>query len=189
MTDGGQPLRNGLSEEFADHEKCAEWIRVLLPFFLRGGVQRQTAEDLTSDTLARAWANRRTFDPKKSRTGLRGWLFKIALNQLRTHYRNNTKRPPIQSLESDPASATETSESPNDLRGIKLELLMEALPTLPAEVRQIIDLHFGERLTLTEIAKRRGISRGALYRLLERHYKRLACTIRAKVGEMRLSAP
>jgi Sigma-70 region 2 len=58
--------------------------------YLRGRVGRSTGAELASETFAQAFAGRGRFDPRRGE--VRAWLYAIAVNLLRHHYRRERRQ-------------------------------------------------------------------------------------------------
>jgi len=124
--------------------------------FMRARVgDRDTAEDLAAETFADAFRGLPRFRWRGKPFG--AWLFKVARNRLRMHYRS---RPPLieQSLTDPGTTADETLAL--DVR--------DALARLPAEYREAIELRYLLGLSGAEAAAAMGRSHGAFRMLLHR---------------------
>jgi RNA polymerase sigma factor (sigma-70 family) len=154
------------SEEFEHlYEEHAQRLFGFLAY--RTG-DRVLAEDLLADTFERALRGRRLFDRRKASE--KTWLYAIALNCLRDHYRHEAaedralQRKLALEAPPEPESALHGVERNDDLH--------RALHKLSAEEREAIALRFGADLTVPEIAKLKGepltTVEGRVYRALRR---------------------
>jgi RNA polymerase sigma-70 factor (ECF subfamily) len=160
------------SMELAQHRDA------LLGFIWRMVGARDLAEDLTQETLLRAEQNRASF---RGQAALRTWLFAIAVNACRDHFRaraRNTQRSvdlaPAERLPAnvDLEQAFAQTEMGNCITGYLFQL--------PERQREIVALHDMGGLDHQEIGRLLGISkanarvllhrgRAALRALLEKH--------------------
>lgn len=76
-------VQNGDTEAFAELDNLHR--ETLLRCCLRWTSNQHTAEDLTQETLLRVFDRRETYKPGQP---FRGWLYQIARNLLRDHYRS-----------------------------------------------------------------------------------------------------
>ncbi len=129
----------------------------LYRFALRLTNHSDRAEDLTQETLLRAWEKREGLRDHES---ARVWLFRIAVNLWRDQLRRNQRRP---DWESGVESAADPAREP-ELVAIDREEVREALKALdrlPPRQREVLHLAAVEELSLAEIAEVLGISRNA----------------------------
>lgn len=120
--------------------------------------QRDAAEDLTQETLLRAWRNRhRLRDEDK----VRGWVLRIALNQWRDFCRRKERQQGRSDFtenllmdERDGAIAAEQKED--------VTRTVAALRSLPDRQRDVLYLYACEELTISEIAELLEISSNAV---------------------------
>lgn len=122
------------------------------------GGERDVAEELTQETLLRAWRNRhRLRDADKVRV----WVFRIALNQWRDHcrrLRTGGRRLELTDCElTNEASADIAAEQKEDVART-----MAAMKTLPDRQRDVLYLHACEGLAIGEIADLLEIAPGAV---------------------------
>ena len=125
----------------------ARYAPDLLRVFRRHLRDHEAARDLLQQTFLQLHRARRDFDARKP---LRPWLFTIALNLEREHFRRK-KRKPEASLdfehEAGLASLPDTSThfaAASDLHA--------ALERLPAQQREVIELHWFGGLSFPEVA-------------------------------------
>jgi RNA polymerase sigma-70 factor (ECF subfamily) len=164
-----------------DVEKSLELAQhrdALLGFVWRMVGARDLAEDLTQETLLRAEQNRASFHGQASP---RTWLFAIALNVCRDHFRARARNAP-RSLDLAPAERLPANE---DLEQTLAQTEMGSCITgylfqLPERQREVLALHDMGGLDHGEISRLLGISesnarvllhrgRAALRALLEKH--------------------
>jgi RNA polymerase sigma-70 factor (ECF subfamily) len=114
-------------------------------------------------------------------TGVRGYLFGVAHNLLRRHYRSGRKSTEPLDFENDCASDLVPSVS--QLIGARQEqrLLLEALRHIPIDCQEVFELHYWEQLGTAEIAEIIDVPVGTVKsrlqrgrRLLEEQLARLA---------------
>jgi RNA polymerase sigma factor (sigma-70 family) len=108
--------------------------------YLGRRVGPELGRDLASETFTRAFAARKRYDP--ARGEVRAWLFGIANNLLRRHYRDEERRlRAFARLEAQPQVAP-----PEEPR------LADTLATLPREERDVLLLFAWAELEYAEIA-------------------------------------
>jgi RNA polymerase sigma factor (sigma-70 family) len=108
--------------------------------YLARRVGRDLARDLASETFTRAFAARRRYDP--SLGDARPWLFGIANNLLRRHYRDEERR--LRALAR--VRVAEESDGPEEPR------LADALAALARDERDVLLLFAWADLEYAEIA-------------------------------------
>ncbi|WP_428268633.1 RNA polymerase sigma factor [Haliangium sp.] len=121
-------------------------------------------------------ARDRVRDPGK----FRSFLFSIAYNVFRNYLR--AKRREGDQVDIDQVAMATLSPGP---RSIAMEqesdeerLLLEGLRAIPAQYQVILELHYWEDLTTTEMAEVLGTSRGTVNGLLQRARKKLTVVLR-----------
>ena len=158
----------------AFREIFARYAPVLLRVVRRQLARTEEANDLVQQTFLQLHRSRNDFTPGAK---LRPWLFTIAINLKREHFRR-VKRRPEAPLELDgrldPAEAprgVEQSEAAREIRG--------ALGRISAEQREVIELHWLEGLAFSEIAELVGASLSAVKVRAHRGYAALRKAIDA----------
>ena len=128
--------------------------------FMRTRVGDQmTAEDLAADTFADAFRGLPRFRWRNRPFG--AWLFAVARNRLRMHYRSASRRETLPLL--DDAAVTAEQTLPVDVR--------DALARLRPEQREALELRYLVGLSGAEAAAAMGRSHGAFRMLLHRATK------------------
>ena len=115
----------------------------------------EDAEDLCEDVFEKVFRAGDRYDAEKAAPGT--WIYAITRNAVIDYYRRTR---PTEELPEDMAdnALPEDRVMQTDL----LDSLADALERLPAELVDIIVLHYYDRLSLTEIAEKLGMSYGAL---------------------------
>jgi RNA polymerase sigma-70 factor (ECF subfamily) len=137
----------------------------LVRFFLLRSRDPHAAQDLANETFFRIFSKARTFEPKKP---FRPWFFTVALNVWRAWQRR--RRPPEVPLQALPEAAEEESAPPSSSAGEQAARLLDRLSEVD---REILVLRHYEGLPLKEIARRLGLSPGAVYTRLFRALEKL----------------
>ncbi len=151
--------------------------------FIARRVGRALAEDLTAEVFATAYRRRAAYQPERG--PLRSWLYGIANNVVRGHWRDEQ-----QLLELDARIAHDSPGPLNaerfadaaDERVIAATLaprVAGALAELSAEQREVLLLHAWADLSHEEIAAALGIPRGTARSRLSR----ARAALRAQLGE------
>ncbi|MCK6438647.1 MAG: sigma-70 family RNA polymerase sigma factor [Planctomycetes bacterium] len=178
-----------LAGAHSNNGKRARFEREALPLFdglyasaMALTRNRADAEDLTQETLLKAWKN---FDSYESGTNLRGWLYRIMMNAYITSYRKKRRAPGRADPEmlndvADPGSQEqfERERAAWVELGDKLALkdfqerldgrLSAAIDSLPDEYREVLLLSAINDLSYKEIAEAAGIPVGTVMSRLSR---------------------
>src|SRR5262245_34119584 len=134
----------------------------LVRFFLLRARDAHAAQDLANETFYRIFAKARTFEPTKT---FRPWFYTVAINVFRAWQRR--KKPPEVALE----NVAETAEDPPPAEpSTEASKLLDQLSEVD---REILVLRHYEGLKLNEVAKRLGMSPGAVYTRLFRALEKL----------------
>jgi RNA polymerase sigma-70 factor (ECF subfamily) len=145
---------------------CEQHMAELHAFFVYRLGSRPDAEDLTQETLERAFRAWARYDP--ARASPRTWLLAIARNLLIDHFRASVNRRTL-ALDVDPEVAAAPVEPDFGLDPD----LAAALARLPEREREILALRFGADLTGPEIASLTGLSLANVQQILSRSLRRL----------------
>ncbi|GHH34929.1 RNA polymerase sigma factor [Lentzea cavernae] len=137
--------------------------------YLARRVGRQTAEDVLGDVWVAAYASRASYD--RSYPGARPWLYGVALNRLRQHWRSEPAEDPAPDVARmasgwDPWPAVDT-------RVDAQASLRTALARLRPEEREVLSLVAWEDLTVAEAGRVLDIPAGTARRLLHQARKSL----------------
>lgn len=124
--------------------------------YLARRVGPDLGRDLASETFTRAFAGRKRFDA--SRGGERPWLFGIATNLLRRHYRDEERR--LRAFAR--VQVPQDSASPDEPR------LADALSALSREERDVLLLFAWADLAYEQIAAALGLPLGTVRSRLHR---------------------
>ena len=108
--------------------------------YLARRVGPDLARDLASETFTRAFASRKRFDPGRGEP--RAWLFGIATNLLRHHYRDEERR----------LRAFARFDAPGEVAAADEPVVAEALSALGREERDVLLLLAWADLDYAEIA-------------------------------------
>ena len=127
-------------------------------FFMQLGGDEELAADATHDVFLRAYEARdRYLEGRKVDT----WLFTIAYNICRNHYRSNAYEAQLMaSLDAEPVTDQQIEV---ELDAALLdEALAQVLSELPTPLHQLFSLHYQEELTIPQIAEIVGIAEGTV---------------------------
>lgn len=133
-------------------------LEVLIPriyqFAFRLSERADIAEDLTQETLLRAWEKREQLhDPK----ALRVWMFQILCNLWRDQRRRGQR---LQVRDSNLDTAIDREPLPGEILGNREQIaqLLTAMNQLPPREREVLHLSAVEELNSLEIADVLGTS-------------------------------
>jgi RNA polymerase sigma-70 factor (ECF subfamily) len=139
---------------------------------------REVADELAGEVFARAWAVRVRYDPERG--AARAWLFGIATNLVRQHFRSERRaRKAFQRVRS--LAATSTSEFDQIDDRDELEQLrqrtFDAIADCDADDRALIVMAAWEALSYSEIAAALGLPIGTVRSRLARLRARLRSAV------------
>lgn len=143
-----------------------EWTPRVYRLALRLSNDPHVAEDLTQETLLRAW---RQVHSLREPAALRVWLFRITTNLWRDRLR---RRSPTAQLDHDPPGPT--AEPGRSLSGgEELSRAYRAMCELPPRQREVLHLIACEEMSLADVAATLGITRESAKANLSLARKRL----------------
>ena len=127
-------------------------------FFLQLGGNEELAADATHDVFLRAYEARSRYREGRS---VSTWLFTIAYNICRNHYRSNAYEAQLlATLDAEPIT-NEQIEVQLDAATLD-KALAQVLSELPAPLHQLFSLHYQEELTIPQVAEIVGIPEGTV---------------------------
>ena len=127
-------------------------------FFLQLGGDEDLAADATHDVFLRAYEARSRYQEGRR---VDTWLFTIAYNICRNHYRSNAYEAEfLANLDAEPVT-NQQIEVQLDQATLD-EALAQVLVELPAPLHQIFSLHYQEELTIPQVAEIVGIPEGTV---------------------------
>ena len=127
-------------------------------FFLQLGGDEELAADATHDVFLRAYEARNRYQEGKN---VSTWLFTIAYNICRNHYRSNAYETQLSAtLDAEPISE-EQIEVQLDAAALD-EALAQVLSELPPPLHQLFSLHYQEELTIPQVAEIVGTPEGTV---------------------------
>jgi RNA polymerase sigma-70 factor (ECF subfamily) len=139
-------------------------------------LMRLSARHLRSEELAREVVQQTFFQLHAARhdfrqdAKLRPWLFTIAMNLVREHYRKKKRRGETELIEERAPAA---AEAPSLERKERVEIVRAAVERLPESQREVLELHWFEERPFAEVAQILGTNEGAVRVRAHRAYKRL----------------
>ena len=127
-------------------------------FFLQLGGDKELAADATHDVFLRAYEARNHYLEDKN---VSTWLFTIAYNICRNHYRSNAyEMELLATLDAEPITE-EPIEVLLDAASLD-NALARVLSELPPPLHQLFSLHYQEELTIPQVAEIVGIPEGTV---------------------------
>ena len=127
-------------------------------FFMQLGGDEELAADATHDVFLRAYEARDRYQEGRK---VDTWLFTIAYNICRNHYRSNAYEAQLMaSLDAEPVTDQQIEV---ELDAALLdEALAQVLSEMPTPLHQLFSLHYQEELTIPQIAEIVGIAEGTV---------------------------
>jgi len=160
-------LRAG--DRAAAAELVDKYYEQIYLFMRRLGHDRHAGEDLTQETFFSAWHH---IGQLKDDKALNGWLYRIAANVSRLHWRRHKHQEAVGVEQIDVADSGEAGPEAAGRRE-QLEQVRDAVARLPANLRQTIVLHYMQQLTITEAAEVAGVRQGTFKSRLNRALRAL----------------
>ncbi len=158
--------QSGETERFAEiYDLYADRI---FRFIFHKTMQRDLAEDLTSDTFVRALEKIKQFNADKGQFST--WIYTISRNLITDHWRSYHEHKDIEDVW-DLASLDDVLEATH--KQLVGEKLQKALRELAAESREVLMMRFWQDLSFAQIAELTGKSEGAVKMTVGRALKKL----------------
>ena len=158
-----------LSEELLEHE---EFVRAIVRQLLSDGSR---VDDVVQETLLRALQK-----PPRARSALKAWLARVARNIALTIMRREKRLTRRQKVAARPEGVCSTADTVG--RAERMHQVLEAVMGLKEPHRTTVLEHFYERLTVAQIAERRGISGTAVRKRVSRAMEMLRESLDEKYG-------
>lgn len=155
----------------------ARYAPMLMRLTVRHLRSEELAREVVQQTFFQVHAARRDFEPGRK---LRPWIFTIAMNLVRAHFRRKKRRPQVE-LDEQRAAAERPDRGPIEQRQ-RVELLHAALAKLPSSQREVVELHWFEERPYAEVAQIVGSTEGAVRVRAHRAYKKLEEMLRGELG-------
>lgn len=172
------------SDDDADAALAADWVAgtddavraawerygtLVHTFCVRALADRDAAADCVQETFVSAWRSRDRFDP--TRGSLPGWLLGIARHRVHDSYRVQARTPQPRERAPDHAGPPPAPNGSNEL--VERLLVADALATLGARPRQVLELAFYGGLSQTEVAEQMKVPLGTVKSDMRRALTRL----------------
>ncbi|MCO4744529.1 MAG: sigma-70 family RNA polymerase sigma factor [Proteobacteria bacterium] len=152
----------GESEAFDDlFRRHAERLH---GYFRRTTGSQELANDLTQQTFLQVHRARRDYRPSAP---FRPWLYAIAANLRRDHFRARGRRPEVLQDEVTAGSVSPSTSTASD------RLVRRCVGSLPEGQREVVVMHWFSELSMSEIAGSLGLSLSAVKVRAHRAYKDL----------------
>jgi len=138
-------------------------------FMRRLGHNSDVSEDLTQESFLHAWHR---ISQLRDGKALNSWLYRIAANVSKLHWRRNKGRE-VAGIEGfDEIDSTE-ADSVKVVYDEQLEQLKNALARLPIKLKQAVVLHYMQHLSIAEAAEAAGVRQGTFKSRMSRALKTL----------------
>ncbi len=164
-----------------DHEAFKELFARYAPKLMRLTIRHLRSEELAKEVVQQTFfqmhAARRDFRQDRK---LRPWVFTIAMNLVREHYRKKKRRKETV-LEEAREPAVEQERGPIESRQ-RAQALRSALERLPESQREVVELHWFDERPFAEVAQIVGSTEGAVRVRAHRAYKRLKELLAKELG-------
>lgn len=140
-----------------------------------GGGDRALAQDLVQETFIRVMRGIQQYEYPRP---FKAWLYTIATNLARNHYRRPDTRRTVEEDDSLPEPAS-IGRAPEEIVTDEDEarLVVAQLATLPDHQREVVILRYYEELSLAEIAEVLGIPVGTVKSRLSLGLSRLRASM------------
>ncbi len=151
----------------AAEELVDSYYQQIYRFLRRLGHGVQESEDLTQESFLQAWDR---IGQLRDAEALSAWIYGIARNCSRLHWRRNGMRKTVDSGDAEIADEHDFSKLENSE---ELAKLREAVVGLPFKLREAVVLHYMQHLTIRQAARAVGVGEGTFKSRLNRAIKDL----------------
>lgn len=118
--------------------------------YYRVGMNREIAEDLTSEIFLKAFDKYESYDKSKP---FQAWIYAIAHNHLVNHYRDSKNETSIDVLEESGYEIPDNNITNNMISDIDVRILLSTIISLPKLQADILMMRFMDQLSFAEIAE------------------------------------
>jgi RNA polymerase sigma factor (sigma-70 family) len=142
--------------------------------YLQRATSTSAADDLTAEVFVSAFKSRRRYDLRMS--DARPWLFGIAANMVRHHFRSERRRRSLLERVSLTVGVDAIEDDPTDQlleRSSQTHVLQRALSSLDPRLREVLLLDAGPEMSDEEIARALAIPVGTVKSRLARGRRQL----------------
>lgn len=154
----------------------------LIAFLRRTAPSVADADDIFQDVWLRVVRSARSYDPEQRFTA---WLFTIAWNQVRTHWRRHNERQATNTTDKTDGRANAKCQRPRVdetlIETERTDRLTRLIGLLPERMAEAICLRYFEELSEKEMASRLGVPVGTVKSRLHHGIKRLAPLVRGEL--------
>lgn len=144
----------------------------LLRMMRRKVATPEAADDLVQQTFLQLHRARADYDPRRP---FRPWIWTIALNLQREHYRRRGRRPEAPLEAEPPASSGRPGQALEQVE--RARRLRAAVANLPPGQREVIELHWFDELSFPEVAEVLGAGLSAVKVRAHRGYGKLRAAL------------
>jgi len=186
MNEFSEQTNDSLVDRLKDGDRAAaaelvdRYYKQLYLFMRRLGHSHTTSEDLTQESFFQAW---QYINRLRSGRALNSWLYQIAANASRLHWRRHKGEKPV-SLEGIDLRDGGSSGPDKVGHTEQLELLKNNVANLPMKFRETLVLHYMQRLSISEAAEAIGVRQGTFKSRLSRALNALRKQIAAEDGKL-----
>jgi RNA polymerase sigma factor (sigma-70 family) len=157
-------------------ERIELWFQQEMPRLYRylcyQTCDKSSAEEITSSVCEKAISKIAQYDP--SRGDLRIWMFGIARNELRMHYRSIQRQPGMVSIENLPDFIIQAGSLEEEYQKKETFLqVLQVIKTLSEREQEVIGLRYGAMLPVKEIAVILGMNENQVSVLIHRTLEKL----------------
>jgi len=147
--------------------------------------QTETAEDILQEVFVTLWENRQKIDPGKS---VGGWLFVVSHNKALSVLKKKVRESALIQWQTDLPDLATDERSDDELYGLQMALIEEAVEHLPARKRDVFRRCRFEGQSTEEVAQLTGISVASVNDYLKQSTRFIREYIRTRTNSSQLAA-